>query len=74
MDFTFVKLSDICDRLSSGKNIKSKDIYTNGEFPVYGGNGIRGYTNNYNFDGECVIIADRVLIAAIYISSLAKHI
>ena len=25
-------------------------------YPVFGGNGLRGYTDTYNFDGECAII------------------
>ena len=27
-----------------------------GAFPVIGGNGVRGYTDTYNFDGECAVI------------------
>ena len=49
-------LESVCSRLSSGKNIKAKDIVCVGDYPVYGGNGIRGYTQVYNFDGECAII------------------
>lgn len=50
------ELGTICSRLSSGKNIKAKYICSHGEYPVYGGNGLRGYTNTYNFEGECAII------------------
>ena len=50
------ELRDVCSRLSSGKGIKAKDISDSGFYPVYGGNGVRGYTNTYNFDGECAII------------------
>lgn len=50
------KLGEICSRLSSGKSIKSDSIYTQGEYPVWGGNGIRGYTNTKNFSGRCCII------------------
>lgn len=49
-------LGDICTRLSSGKSINAEDISDRGLFPVYGGNGIRGYTNSSNFEGECVLI------------------
>lgn len=31
-------------------------IESSGRFPVYGGNGLRGYTKQSNFDGECAII------------------
>lgn len=50
------ELGSICSRLSSGKNIQSKLIYSQGKYPVYGGNGLRGYTDIYNFNGECAII------------------
>lgn len=50
------KLKDVCTRLSSGKGISSKFISESGNFPVYGGNGLRGYTEKSNFIGECAII------------------
>ena len=50
------KLGDICSRLSSGKGISAKYISSEGKFPVYGGNGLRGYTEQSNFNGECAII------------------
>ena len=49
-------LGDICDRLSSGKGIPAKEVHDEGEFPVYGGNGLRGYTDHKNFEGDCGII------------------
>lgn len=50
------ELQDICSRLSSGKGIRAKNVSETGLYPVYGGNGLRGYTDTYNFDGECAII------------------
>lgn len=50
------ELGTICSRLSSGKNIPAKFVCSQGKYPVYGGNGFRGYTDTYNFDGECAII------------------
>ena len=50
------ELGTICSRLSSGKNIPAKFVCSQGKYPVYGGNGLRGYTDTYNFDGECAII------------------
>lgn len=32
------------------------DIAEEGKYPVYGGNGLRGYTNNYTNDGDYVLI------------------
>lgn len=49
-------IGDLCSRFSSGKNITADRISEQGKYPVYGGNGLRGYTNNYNFDGKCVLI------------------
>ena len=31
-------------------------INETGKYPVIGGNGLRGYTDTYNFDGECAVI------------------
>ena len=50
------RLGDVCSRLSSGKSISSKDIFPKGSVPVYGGNGLRGYTGKANFTGECAIV------------------
>lgn len=49
-------IGQICSRFSSGDTITTKSIQTKGKYPVYGGNGLRGYTDSYNFDGECAII------------------
>ena len=54
--FRHFLLSEVCSRLSSGKSIPSNEILPEGTIPVYGGNGIRGYTNKDNFQGECAII------------------
>ena len=51
-----VSLGAVCSHLRSGKNITAKDIHEAGEVPVFGGNGIRGYTSESNFSGECAII------------------
>ena len=50
------ELGTICSRLSSGKGIPSKLVKSEGKYPIYGGNGLRGYTDTYNFDGECAVI------------------
>ena len=54
--FKEFELGTICSRLSSGKGISAKNIAEEGLFPVYGGNGLRGYTDTCNFDGDCAII------------------
>lgn len=42
--------------LKSGEGITSKNISDFGQYPVYGGNGLRGYTNSYTHEGEYVLI------------------
>lgn len=42
--------------MKSGKNLTSIQITENGPYPVYGGNGVRGYYSQYNVSGECLII------------------
>ncbi len=40
----------------SGEMITSETIAPEGEYPVFGGGGFRGYTNNYTNDGSHVLI------------------
>lgn len=42
--------------LQSGTNLTSSDITDCGEYPVYGGNGIRGYYHQYLNDGDYILI------------------
>ena len=49
-------INEICSEFKSGRNIKTAFIFEDGEYPVYGGNGLRGYTSTYNHDGEYVLI------------------
>ena len=50
------ELNQICSRLSSGKGLPAKKISDSGKYPVYGGNGLRGYTETANVEGDCAII------------------
>ena len=50
------KLCDVTDEFQSGKFIAAADIKPEGEYPVFGGNGLRGYCDTYNHDGEFAII------------------
>ncbi|CAN7204999.1 restriction endonuclease subunit S [Phenylobacterium sp. LjRoot164] len=43
-------------RLQSGEAITSTDIEATGSFPVYGGNGLRGFSERYTHDGDFVLI------------------
>ena len=50
------KLGDVCSRLKSGKGIKADLVFNTGMYPVIGGNGVRGYADEYNFKGQAAII------------------
>lgn len=43
-------------RMKSGESITSADIEEVGSYPVFGGNGIRGFTDQFTHDGEFVLI------------------
>lgn len=43
-------------QFKSGEGITSDEIAEAGEYPVYGGNGLRGYTNRYTHEGDFVLI------------------
>jgi type I restriction enzyme S subunit len=42
--------------LQSGEGITSERITDNNEYPVYGGNGLRGYTETYTHNGNYILI------------------
>lgn len=50
------KLGDVCSRLRSGKGIPASEVSACGKFAVVGGNGVRGYTDTSNFNGQCVVV------------------
>ncbi len=50
------KLGDLAKEFKSGSSLKADEIDKTGEYPVYGGNGLRGYTSTYNHDGEFALI------------------
>lgn len=49
-------VGDTTEEFQSGKFIAAADINETGEYPVYGGNGLRGYCNTYNHDGDYALI------------------
>ena len=56
VEYSEYRLGLLCKRFSSGKGIPADLINETGKYPVIGGNGLRGYTDTYNFDGECAVI------------------
>ena len=49
-------LADLCCEFRSGRNISATLIHDVGCYPVYGGNGIRGYCDHYSHEGEYVVV------------------
>ena len=50
------KLGEVSSEFKSGEFIQADCIKLEGDYPVYGGNGLRGYTDCYNHDGEYALI------------------
>ena len=42
--------------MRAGTTITSEEIDERGEYPVYGGNGLRGYTSSFTHEGEYVLV------------------
>ena len=55
-DWEVKRLGKICTHFKSGITITSKDIHEDGLYPVYGGNGLRGYANTFTHDGSYILI------------------
>ena len=49
-------LAELCCEFRSGRNISATLIHETGDYPVYGGNGIRGYCGQFSHDGEYVVV------------------
>ena len=42
--------------MQSGKNLVAEQILDSGDYPVYGGNGQRGFFSDYNNEGKCLLV------------------
>ena len=49
-------IGELCEEFKSGKNIKDENIQAGGVYPVLGGNGLGGYADRYNHEGDYVLI------------------
>lgn len=54
-DWDVKRLNEIAT-MKSGEGITSPFISNHGNYPVYGGNGLRGFTSSYTHEGEFVLI------------------
>ena len=53
--FPLTKLSDVIS-MKSGESITAERITSEGKFPCFGGNGLRGYTTNFTHDGSYTLV------------------
>ncbi len=51
-----IRLGKVCSTFKSGTNITSENIFEKGIYPVYGGNGLRGYTDTFTHEGFYFLI------------------
>lgn len=58
----FSKIKYHCT-MKSGDNITALDISDNGEYPAYGGNGLRGFYKIYNKNGNHILIGRQGALA-----------
>lgn len=61
-DWKTAKVKRIC-RMQSGTNLVSQVIDNKGKYPVYGGNGLRGYYKEYTNNGQYVLIGRQGALA-----------
>ena len=55
-DWVEKKLGGLCEEFNSGNFISASEIAGTGHYPVYGGNGLRGFTEKFNHDGQYALI------------------
>lgn len=48
-------IGEVCT-MKSGEGITSKSIYEIEDYPVYGGNGLRGFTSSFTHEGEYILV------------------
>ena len=56
MEWKVKRLGEICTYFKSGKSITSSNLNNDGCYPVYGGNGLRGFSCDYTHDGTYILI------------------
>ena len=55
MNWNTVALKALC-RMKAGKNLTTEQIADEGSYPVYGGNGVRGFYHEYMCDGIYLLV------------------
>jgi len=54
-EWEVVRIDELAS-MKSGEGITSKSIFDFAQYPVYGGNGLRGFTTMYTHDGNYILI------------------
>lgn len=72
-DWEVKRLGEICSTFKSGYGITSEDINEAGEYAVYGGNGLRGYTNRYTHEGNYFLIGRQGALCGNIVSVYGKN-
>ena len=67
MSWKTVTLGDVCE-LYQPKTITSKELIEDGEFDVYGANGIIGKYSNFNHEHEQLVIGCRGSVGSVHIT------
>ncbi|WP_152268767.1 restriction endonuclease subunit S [Agriterribacter humi] len=55
-DWEVLRLENACSHFKSGFGITSDKIAEEGIYPVYGGNGLRGFTDTFTHEGDFLLI------------------
>ncbi len=55
-DWEVKRLEDACSHFKSGFGITSEQISGYGKYPVYGGNGLRGFAEKFTHEGDFLLI------------------
>lgn len=54
-NWRYSKIKYVCS-MQAGKNITAEQITRDGQYPVYGGNGFRGFYTSYNHEGKYLLV------------------
>lgn len=72
-DWEVKRLGEICTTFKSGYGITSEEINAIGEYAVYGGNGLRGYTNKFTHEGNYFLISRQGALCGNIVSVIGRN-
>ena len=65
------KLGDLMS-MKSGDAITSASIQQEGDYPVFGANGLRGFTSSFNRDDECTLVGRQGALCGVVTHTVGK--